>query len=343
MGAAQVARATDLHAHIVPPAIADAVATGQLHGVELGLTPEGRLRSTCGGSQAVLPWPDFAESLSARVAAMDAARIHRHVLSMSPLLYWYSAAATDAVLYARAVNDSLAAVVREVPDRFRAFAYLPLQDPVESVRELERCMADDAFVGVVVGTNVGGKDWDAPELEPVLAAAARLGALVFIHPTRVRGTELLGRYHLRNLIGNPLETALAFASLTLGGVLDRNPDLRLLLAHGGGFAAAGVGRLDHGAQVREENRGLAGLLPSEHLRNVHVDCLTHSESLLRYLVEAVGIERIVIGTDYPADMGLRDPLGWLEGIPWLSDDDRSAIAGRNASVLLDGKNVGSLV
>lgn len=343
MEASEVIRTTDLHAHIVPPVIASAVASGRLHGVDLDLTAEGRLRAVCGGAQAVLPWPDFAESLMTRLAAMDEARIERHVLSMSPLLFWYAASVADAVPYARAVNDSLAAVVREAPDRFRAFAYLPLQDPTASVAELERCMADDAFAGAVVGTNVQGRDWDAPELEPILAAAARLGALLFIHPTRVRGTEFMDRYHLRNLIGNPLETALAFAALTLGGALDRNPGLRLLLAHGGGFASAGVGRLDHGARVREENQGLAGLLPSEHLRNVHIDCLTHSEASLRYLIDAVGVNRVVLGTDYPADMGLKDPIGWLEGMPWLSEEDRTAIAGGNASVLLDGKNVGSRV
>jgi len=331
----------DLHAHIVPPAIAAAVGTGHLHGVELGLTAEGRLQASCGGSQVVLPWPDFAESLAARIAVMDAERVDRHVLSLSPLLFWYSASATDAVDYARAVNDSLAEVMREAPDRFSAFADLPLQDPTASVAELERCMARGGFVGAVVGTNVRGTDWDAPELQPVLAAAERLGALLFLHPTRVRGTDFLNRYHLRNLVGNPLETAMAFASLVFSGALDRHPGLELLLSHGGGFAASGVGRFDHGAGVREEAGGAAMLLPSEHLRRVHVDCLTHSEPLLRYLVDVVGIDRIVLGTDYPADMGLRDPLTWLEGIAWLAPEDRAAIASRNASVLLDGK-VGSL-
>lgn len=331
------APATDLHAHIVPPVVASAVASGRLHGVDLGLTEQGRLRASCGGSQAVLPWPDFAESLAARLVRMDADRIDRHVLSLSPLLFWYSASASDAADYARAINDSLAEVVSESPDRFRAFAYLPLQDPDASVTELERCMATEGFVGAVVGTNVRGADWDDPALEPVLAAAERTGALLFIHPSRVRAGELLDRYHLRNLIGNPLETALAFTSLVFSGALDRYPELRILLSHGGGFASSGVGRFDHGAAVREEAGTGAGLLPSEHLRNVTVDCLTHSEPLLRYLVDAVGIERIVLGTDYPADMGLQDPIGWLESIPWLTSEARSAIVSGNASVLLDGE------
>lgn len=343
MGASDALRAADLHAHIVPPVVADAVDSGALHGVDFGRSEQGKLTSSCGGSQVVLPWVDFAESLGSRLAAMDEAGIARHVLSMSPLLYWYTASALDAVPYARAINDSMAQVVREAPDRLRAFAYLPLQDPAASVAELERCMADDAFVGAVVGTNVRGQDWDAPELEPILGAAAALGALVFIHPTRVRGTEFLNRYHLRNLIGNPLETTMAFATLSLSGALDRHPDLRLLLAHGGGFAAAGVGRFDHGAQVREENRGRSLRLPSDHLRNVYVDCLTHSEAMLRFLVDTIGSDRIVIGTDYPADMGLSDPISWLEGMSWLSESDRAAIVGGNASVLLDGKTVGSPV
>lgn len=328
---------TDLHAHIVPPVIAESVATGHLHGVDLGLTSEGRLRADCGGDHAVLPWPDFAEPLAARLALMDAERIDRHVLSLSPLLFWYAAGADDARAYASAVNDSLADVVREAPDRFQAFAYLPLQDPVASAVELERCMAQDAFVGAVVGTNVRGVDWDDPTLEPVLAAAERTGAVLFLHPTRVRGTEFLGRFHLRNLIGNPLETAVAFASLVFSGALDRHPDLDLLLSHGGGFATSGIGRFDHGAGVRDETVGAGAVLPSEYLRRVHVDCLTHSEALLKYLIGVVGADRIVIGTDYPADMGLRDPIGWLETMAWLTPHEREAIVRENASALLGGQ------
>lgn len=324
----------DAHAHIVPPAIAEAVGSGNWHGVSFDLTPQGKLRGTCGDEQAVLPWPDFAESLDKRVALMDAERIDVHLLSLSPSIFWYHSSAADGVAYARAVNDSLADVVREVPDRFRALAYLPLQDPQASVVELTRCMQRPGFVGAVVGTNIDGRDWDAAELFPVLQAAELEGALVFFHPSRIRGQDFLNRYHLRNLVGNPMESAVTYASLAFGGVFDRLPELQTLFAHGGGFGSLGIGRFDHGYSVRPEAQKQAQQAPSEYLKRVYLDCLTHDPIALAGLIERVGAERIVVGTDYPADMGQRDPIAWLEANDRITSKQRREITGGNLAWVL---------
>jgi aminocarboxymuconate-semialdehyde decarboxylase len=323
----------DAHAHIVPPAIVAAVEGGRWHGVDFDLTPDGKLRGACGGAQAVLPWPDFSESLEKRIALMDSERVDVHVLSLSPSIFWYHSSPSDAVGYARAVNDSLAEVVAQAPDRFRAFAFLPLQDPEASVRELDRCMNIEGFVGGVVGTNVDGRDWDAPELLPVLREASEQRALLFIHPARIRGQDFLNRYHLRNLVGNPMETAVAFASLVFSGAFDKLSDLSVLLAHGGGFASLGIGRFDHGYRVRPEAQKHAAAPPSEYLQRVLLDTLTHDPDALVDMIRRFGPERFVLGTDYPADMGQRDPVTWLEGISGISPEQRAMILGGSLSRL----------
>ena len=329
-----MSRVIDVHTHIVPPAIAAAVGRGPWHGIEFDVNESGKLRGVCGGATAVLPWPNFAETLEERLSLMDQERVDVHVLSLSPSIFWYHSSPSDSVAYARAVNDSLAEVVREAPERFRALAYLPLQDPDASVRELDRCLRMDGFVGAVVGTNVDGRDWDDPAFLPILREAERQKALVFFHPARIRGQAFLNRYHLRNLVGNPMETAVAFASLVFGGVLDRLPELQVVLAHGGGFASTGIGRFDHGYEVRPEAREHAGAIPSDYLRRVLLDSLTHSGETLRSLIRRVGVDQVVLGTDYPADMGQRDPVTWLERIEGISDTQRELILGGNLEEIL---------
>ena len=231
------------------------------------------------------------------------------------------------------VNDEMAEVVRSRPSRFAAFAYLPLQDPVASAQELRRCVQDLGHVGAIVGTNVNGRHWDDPALAPVLEAAEELQALVFVHPTRIRGADFLGRYHLRNLVGNPLETTLAFSSLVFGGLLDRFPRLRVCLAHGGGYACLGIGRLDHGYSVRPESSpsrpGEAAEPPSSYLRRIYVDSLVHSDETLALILDRVGADRVFLGTDYPADMGQPDPVAWVRACNTISEEDKQAILGGN--------------
>jgi aminocarboxymuconate-semialdehyde decarboxylase len=324
----------DVHSHIVPSRLAEAAQRGGRHfGIEFGRDEKGRITSTVGGRGFALPWPTPLETPRERVAAMDAIGVDVHLLSLSPSMHWYSTPPEEARALAIETNDDIAEVVNSFPDRFRGLAFLPLQDPAAAVAELERSVRELGFEGAIVGTNIDGLDWDAPELFPVLEAARDLGALVFVHPARGRANPFLRNYHLRNLVGNPLETTIALASLIFGGVLDRLPDLKLCFAHGGGYGCLGVARMDHGNLVREEARGMSRL-PSDYLRDLYFDSLVHGHRTLDHVIDLAGIDRVVLGSDYPADMGEPDPVEFVRSHPRLTDDDRRKILSENLAGLL---------
>jgi aminocarboxymuconate-semialdehyde decarboxylase len=324
----------DVHTHVIPARLAAAAERSEtVHGITFGRDAAGGITSSSGGKPFPLPWPTPLETPEDRIGSMDQRRIDVHLLSLSPTMHWYDLAADHGRALAEETNDDIASLVQAHPSRFRGLAFLPLQDPPAAVRELERCTRQLGFPGAMVGTNVNGLDWDSPELYPVLEAAADLGALLFVHPARGRADSFLPRYHLRNLIGNPLETTVAVASLVFGGILDRLPDLALCFAHGGGYGCLGIGRMDHGSAIRAETSGMSRL-PSEYLRQLYFDSLVHSHRALSHLVDLVGADRIVLGSDYPADMGETFPVEFIESHPDLTDEERLLILGGNAARIL---------
>lgn len=330
----------DVHAHYLPRSVVDAVDAGRdWHGIRFELDAQGQLVSTTSAMRFPLPWPDFRAPISSRLAEMDRLRVDRQVVSLTPTLWRHELEGAHAVEMARDVNDETSALVEAHPHRFSGFAFLPLQDADASVRELERAVRDLKLVGAAVTTNIDGEDWDSPRLFPVLEAAHALGALLFVHPASVRARGQLDRYHLRNLIGNPLETTIAVASIVFGGVLDRLPGLKLCFAHGGGYAAFAAGRFDHGYQVRPEAHATVEAPPSDYLRALYFDCLTHSPLALRHLIDLVGVEQVVLGSDFPADMGYRDPVGWLERAPLIDEAEKQLVLAGNMERLLNNQPV----
>lgn len=325
----------DVHTHIVPTRLAAvAQAGGARHGIEFGRDELGRVTSSIGRKPTALPWPTPLETPAERVASMDAIGVDTHLLSLTPTMHWYDLDPANGLSLAVETNDDIADIAAAHPGRFRGMAFLPLQDPPAAVRELERCMRDLGFAGALVGTHVRGRDWDDPDLYPILEAARDLGAFVFFHPTRGRANTFLTDYHLRNLIGNPLETAVALARLIFGGVLDRlGPDARLCFAHGGGYGCLGIARMDRGAAVREEATGIERL-PSDYVEGVYVDSLVHGHRTLDYLLDLLGAERILLGSDYPADMGQPDPVGWIRSHPGLTAEQQAMILSENAAAIL---------
>lgn len=328
-------RVIDVHSHIVPSRLAAAAQRGGTHhGIEFDRDANGKVTSAVGGQPPfALPWPTPLETAAERVASMDAIGVDVHMLSLSPSMIWYNTAPHDAHQLAVEVNDDIAEVMGAHPDRFRGLAFLPLQDPQASVDELERCVHQLGFDGAIVGTHVDALDWDAPELFPVLEAATELGALVFVHPTRGRAARFLANYHLKNLIGNPLETTVAMASLIFGGVLDRLPELKLCFAHGGGYGCLGIARMDHGCQVRPESQGIEQL-PSDYLRGLYFDSLVHGHRTLDQVIDLAGIDQVVLGSDYPADMGEPNPVEFIRSHPGLDEHQRSKILSANLWSLL---------
>jgi aminocarboxymuconate-semialdehyde decarboxylase len=304
------------------------------HGIRFEVNDKGQLVSTTPALRFALPWPNFRAPIEDRIAEMDRIQVDKQVISLTPTLWRHEVEARHAIGAAREVNDETAAIVREHADRFDGFAFLPLQDAEASVAELERAVRDLGLVGAAVSTHIAGEDWDSPRLYPVLEAAHQLGALIFVHPASVRARAMLDRYHLFNAIGNPLETTITIASLIFGGVIDRLPNLKLVFAHGGGYAVYAAGRFDHAYDVRLEARALIDSPPTDYLRTLHFDCLTHSALALRHLVDLVGVEHVVLGSDFPADMGYRDPVRWLEEAPLLDATEKQQILGGNLTRLI---------
>jgi len=323
----------DTHTHFVPRSALGPAERGELwHGIQFGRNARGKFTSTVGQVSQEIPWPTPLETPEMRLRSMDARRVRIHMVSISPTLYWYSVAPEAARRFARVTNDDLAEMVAGAPDRFVGLGYLPLQDIDGAIAELERCVSVHGFPGVMIGSNVNGTDWDDASLFPVLAAAEALGAVLYFHPARGRADHFLGRYHFANLIGNPLETAVALGCLIFGGVFDRLPSLRTCFAHAGGYGVLGVGRLDHGHEVRPEAAGIARL-PSDYVRACWFDTITHSERALRYILDVAGADKVVLGSDYPADMGEPRPVDFIEGCAGLTGDEKAAILSGNASRL----------
>jgi aminocarboxymuconate-semialdehyde decarboxylase len=324
----------DVHAHAVPSSLSTAHTIGNWHGLPVARTEQRLLKvSPAGGPARISPWSHAAENVARRLSDMDATGVDYQVLSLLPSLWWFDDAVLDTVAAARQSNDDFIAMADEHPHRFRVFAHLPLHDPRAAVAELERAMASDVVVGAAVPTHVNGRNWDDPQLFPILEAADRLGALLFFHPANIRLKKDVPNYHLSNLIGNPTETTIAIASLIFGGVLERLPSVRMVFAHGGGYACMAIGRFDHGRRVRKENADLAEL-PSEYLPRLYFDTIVHSDAILRFLVDSVGADRVVLASDYPADMGPEDPVAVVRDNALLTEQEIRAILGGNLAQLL---------
>ncbi len=277
--------------------------------------------------------PVFLE-VEPRLAELDAMGIDLQVVKPPPPQCYHTVPLDIAVPAARMVNDGIAEFVSRRPDRFAGMGTVPMQDGAEAARELERCMGPLGLKGVQILTNVAGRELSDPAFEPFWAAADRLGAPVVIHPNGFTEGERLRRFYFNNVIGNPLETALALHYLIFDGVLERHPNLKIIAVHGGGYLPAYSGRIDHAWGARSDARGGLPRPPTEYLRRVFFDTVVFTPHQLEYLVRVFGADRIVMGTDYPFDMADSDPLGHITSVESFDDATRAALAGGNARRLL---------
>jgi aminocarboxymuconate-semialdehyde decarboxylase len=211
---------------------------------------------------------------------------------------------------------------------------LPMQHPDAAVAELERIVETHGFRAVEIGTGIEGEKLSEARFFPVLQRAAELGVFILAHPYYIGNKQGLEDYYLTNLVGNPLETTLMVADLMFSGTLERLPDLKIGLAHGGGFAPYQIGRLVHGHKVRSETRANTATSPLDLLRRFYFDSVVFEPRALTYLAGLVGAERVFLGTDAPFDMGDEDPLRTIEEAPGLTGEQRRQIAGRTALALL---------
>ena len=269
-----------------------------------------------------------------RIADMDLMGIDIQALSPAPRQTYYGAEAELGLQTARIINDEMAEMVGRFPDRFVGLGTIPFQAPELAVAELDRLHNSLGFRGIEIMTHVAGEDLSAPRFRPIFARCEELGTLIFIHSDGFTEARRFKDHYLTNVIGNPLDTTVAVHHLIFGGVLQDHPGLKIVLAHGGGYLPAYSGRIDHAASARPDTCEHLHEMPTTYLKRLYFDSLVYTHHQLQYLVEQYGVDHILVGTDYPADMGEVDPIGFIESCPGLDDAARRDILGRNAARLL---------
>jgi aminocarboxymuconate-semialdehyde decarboxylase len=339
----------DVHAHLIPESCLDLERTGRrgTFGVRLEGQGEGavfwidgtRRTGSAGRRQR---WTSGEATrrvyeLEIRRAEMRAMGIDVQALSVPPFLYFYGLEPEETAACARRLNDGIAEACAAHPDAFVGLATVPLNDPALAIVELDRALALPGMRGVEIGTHVDGRQLDDPAFFPFFEAVAARGAVLFLHPHtphRAYGwaTDRFDRYYLRNLIGNPLETSLGVAALVFGGILERLPELNVILPHAGGNVPFIRGRWEWGWSEIPDCQTIERS-PGEYLDRLYYDTIAHFDPALRYLGATVGTGRILLGTDHPFDIGDPTPLETIDR-SFADPAARRAIAGETAARLL---------
>lgn len=269
-----------------------------------------------------------------RFADMDKMGVDMQLVMPPPAQCYHTVALEYAVPAARMVNDGIAEFVFKHPDRLIPTGTVPMQDGPEAAKELERCIRQLKFKGVEILTNVAGRELSEPTFAPFWTKAEELGALVIIHPNGFTEGERLSRFYFNNVIGNPFETTLALHYLIFDGVLERHPNLKIFAMHGGGYLGAYSGRIDHAWGARSDSHANLPKPPTSYLKKVYVDTVVFTPVQLTALVDAFGVDHVIMGTDYPFDMLENDPIGHVASVDSFDEKTRAALVGGNAKKML---------
>jgi aminocarboxymuconate-semialdehyde decarboxylase len=325
----------DLHCHALTMAAERLVADRPQKLAEREIQPRMMGQESFEFTQNVMLKAAFPKltDLAQRLADMDRMGVDMQLMSPAPNQYYYWADPELARELCRTINEHIAALVAQHPDRLLGLGSVALQHPELSVEQLDYAVRTLGLRGIEVSSTVNGLELADPRFERFWARAEELGCVVFLHPLGTSLGERVNRHYLSNTLGQPLETAVALSYLIFGGTLDRHPGLKLLAAHGGGYLASYIGRSDHAWRVRPDARSCQRP-PSEYLKQILFDTIIYRPEQLRHLIAEAGISQIVVGTDYPYDMAHYDIHALLAALPELSEPDRAAILGGNAVRLL---------
>ena len=274
------------------------------------------------------------ESIETRLADMDAMGVDTQALSVSPYHLFHWTQGDLAVKAFEAINDDLAAVEADHPERFVPLGAIPMQDPGAAITEVRRCAGQLGFRGVEMATHIEGVEISDPRYNAFWEEVEQLGLLVFLHPTGFTQPDRLMDHYFVNTIGHPLEETICAGRLIFDGVMERFPGLKFVFSHGGGFLPMYAGRFDHAYNAREDVRHGLPKPPSEYLDMFYFDTMVFEPDQIGFLVGKYGADHVLLGTDYPYDMGETDPLGLIDRVEGLSEDDRDLITGGNAARLL---------
>lgn len=333
------AQVTDVHAHLLLPELLEAVrqrAPEQMNSAdELELRRNGAASMRTSGEMIRDRFPRLTR-LDVRLADMNEQGVDVQWVSPSPSHYYPWADEDLAVWIAREANLLVADHIGGAPNRLLGLGLVPLQHPSRIVECAEDAILGRGLIGIEISSFGGDVELSDERLEPFWARMEELGAVVFVHPFGCSLDERLDRFYLTNTVGQPAENAVALSHLIFAGVLDRHPRLKIVAAHGGGYLPTSIGRSDRAWQVRPEARGCKRP-PSSYLGQIWYDTVVHDAAGLGHLVEAVGADRVVLGSDYPFDMGLDDPVEAVRGAltsQGLDEDVVRAVTGTTASALV---------
>jgi aminocarboxymuconate-semialdehyde decarboxylase len=331
----------DTHAHVTPEKYKEAIRRDETwHGLD---AIAGEIHRPDG----------FNKNVATRLEEMDATGIDMQLVTPTVGFYQYDNDLDVAQTIARECNEFVAEMVGDHPTRFAGLATIPMQDIPAALAELRYGMEHLGLVGAIISDHVNGRTYDRPEFLEFFRGVEELGAILHFHQggggiqTVVHGRQ--SGYSLPNGIGNLADRTITFASLVFGGVMDACPNLKLLLAHGGGYTALGIGRLDKVAGAFEgswpdgaltppfaqpESQYALTRPPSSYLSEFHYDCCTYDGDALRFLIDKVGIDQVMLGTDYPAPMLLIDSVNWVRSLPQLTQAEKEAILNDNPTRFL---------
>lgn len=323
--------AFDSHAHIIVPEILREAAPNEDWRPRL-ILDGGRQLIEYNGRRINSARREFV-NVEKILIEMDASRVEAFLLCPWVSLVRYEAKPEESLAGCQVQNDALASLTKKYPRRIAALGMIPLQDVALAIRELERVMKS-GLKGVEIGAHVNGVYPGDARFRPFWEACESLNAFVFIHPVEGGGRAELRDYYMWNVIGNPMDTTLAAGHLILSGVMDAYPRLKILLAHGGGTLPFIHGRLDRGFEQRPEINKVISKPPTEYLKQFYFDTITHDAAVLRGLVELAGADHVLLGSDYPFDMGNENPVE-LVCAANLGTENETKILGDNARRLLN--------
>ncbi len=310
----------DVHNHGVPETVLDFFAGRPEFGIEI--TADHHLSGGAEGEYTLEP--AFYDA-DAKVANLEQHGLDGAVVSVDPPFFYYEVDPDAGAALAEVVNAGLRELAARRPDRLWWMATVPLQDPARAARVLAE-HKQHGCVGVEIGTSTGSARLDEPQFEPFWATAAELRLPVMLHPAYQHPHPGYSRFALQNVVGNMLETTIAIERLIMAGVLDRHPALTVVIVHSGGYVAYQQGRLRHARQVRSSAFDAGSPEdPTDYFGRVRFDCLTHDRNALAFLIDQVGSENMLLGTDLPCDMASADP--WDALVAAAGEE----IAGRIAS------------
>ncbi|MFF0826361.1 amidohydrolase family protein [Brevibacillus sp. NPDC003359] len=331
----------DFHTHIIPEDLPNLAE--RFHGERW---PVLHRTCTCGanilvGGKVFREVTDQVWDPQKRIHDMQQEGVDMQVLSPIPVTFSYWAPAAEAEVMARIQNDFIAETVNQHPNHFIGLGTVPLQDTEAAIREMDRCMHELGLRGIEIGTNVNGNNLDDPGLIPFFEMCQTWDVPLFVHPWETLGRDRMPRHNLMYTVGMPSETALAAASLILGGVIEKFPRLKICFAHGGGSFPYILPRLDQGWKVWPHLR-LTDQPPSVYAKQFYFDSLTYDPLNIQYMMKRFGEDRIMMGSDYPFLLRETPPGEVIDHTLELNDGQKRALLGENALRFLNIKEMNGL-